>query len=70
MWVGGAPAPNRELEKDHLCKVMEVGAKGIKEMERKEAERKAEVLRQKIESNPIDPREALIDQVRGVIPED
>ena len=49
---------------------MEVGAKGIKEMERKEAERKAEVLRQKIESNPIDPREALIDQVRGVIPED
>ena len=63
MWVGGAPAPNRELEKDHLSKLMEVGAKGMKELERKEAERKELALRRNAECNPVNPKEALIDQV-------
>ena len=63
MWIGGAPAPDREIEKDRLSKVMEIGVKGIRELELKEAERKQEVLRRRAESNPSNAKEALIGQV-------
>ena len=63
MWVGGAPAIDREEEKDRLSKVMEVGAKGIKELERRERERQIEEAQRTRQNNPTDPKEALIDQV-------
>ena len=64
MWVGGAPAMNRDEEKDRLSKVMEVGARGIKDLERKDRERLAEKSQREKRNNPVDPKEALIDQVR------
>ena len=63
MWVGGAPAPDRDLEKERLSKVMEVGVKGLRDRERREAERQAQALERTARNNPKDAKEALIDQV-------
>ena len=66
MWVGGAPAPDRDLEKERLSKVMEVGVKGLRDRERREAERQAQALERTARNNPKDAKEALIDQVSHV----
>ncbi|GAX81469.1 hypothetical protein CEUSTIGMA_g8898.t1 [Chlamydomonas eustigma] len=64
MWAGCAPGPDREAEKERLSKVMELGAKQLKAMELREAERRADLLRRQADPiKPVDLKEELIDQV-------
>ncbi|GLC42172.1 hypothetical protein PLESTB_000638400 [Pleodorina starrii] len=63
MFRGGAPAPNREAEKDRLSKVMELGSKGAREMEEKMAAMKREARERAERAKRLDVREEMIDQI-------
>mmetsp|Transcript_26863 Transcript_26863/g.58615 ORF Transcript_26863/g.58615 Transcript_26863/m.58615 type:complete len:240 (+) Transcript_26863:207-926(+) len=63
MFTGVAPGPDREAEKDRLSKVMEHGAKGARELERKMAEMKAAALERAARSKVVDVREEMIDLI-------
>ncbi|KAF5842779.1 hypothetical protein DUNSADRAFT_5151 [Dunaliella salina] len=61
-FVGVRPAPDRALEKDRLAQLMELGAKGVKEVESQKAAQEAARLAA-ARRKPVDPKEALIDEL-------
>ncbi|GIL70556.1 hypothetical protein Vretimale_3670 [Volvox reticuliferus] len=63
MFRGGPPAPNREVEKDRLSKVMELGAKGARELDEKMAAMKREARERAEKAKRVDVREEMIDQI-------
>mmetsp|Transcript_4547 Transcript_4547/g.12434 ORF Transcript_4547/g.12434 Transcript_4547/m.12434 type:complete len:240 (+) Transcript_4547:126-845(+) len=67
-FIGGRPAPDRAIEKDRLAQLMELGAKGVKDLERQKAAQEAARLAA-AQRRPVDPKEALIDELVSEIQE-
>ncbi|KAG2496835.1 hypothetical protein HYH03_005240 [Edaphochlamys debaryana] len=63
MFVGGAPVVDREAEKDRLSRVMELGPKGVREMDAKLAAMKKEAQLKADRAKRADVREDMIDQI-------
>jgi len=58
-----APGPNRDALKDACAAVVELGAQGVRERGRQQAEAAAAAERAAREARPVNVREALVDQL-------
>lgn len=63
MFVGGAPLPDREAEKDRLSRVMEYGPKGAREMEERTAAMKQAAMQRIARNKRVDVKEEMIDLI-------